>query len=299
VARPHRHPRGEQQWRCRSRRGRRTAPGPCSAAKPATAGAFGPHRAGPARPLSGTFLCRRSIRRCALWIVESPARSPQRRCSSVWSSASVRSGVASTSLRRSASWGSRTGRRCPPYRSGAALPVARTRCISLIAADGLTAKRRAASRIELPCSTARTIRSRRPMEIGAGMATSRLSQPILSNHRRPFHVIGIFSRSPPRQSLNRGGGMPRHLLGCMCRPIAVTAPSRRTTKVQEPPLVDNPQVRMRHALLRDAFGSYGDTRAGGRLQARRLQSAEVEAPCESARMSSEGSPSSGPIASTV
>ena len=35
-----------------------------------------------------------------------------------------------------------------------ALPVARTRCISLIAADALTAKRRAAARIELPPSTA-------------------------------------------------------------------------------------------------------------------------------------------------
>jgi hypothetical protein len=45
----------------------------------------------------------------------------------------------------------------------------RSRCISLIAADGLTAKRRAASRIELPCSTARTIRSRRSNDIGAGM----------------------------------------------------------------------------------------------------------------------------------
>jgi hypothetical protein len=61
--------------------------------------------------------------------------------------------------------------------------VARTRCISLIAADGLTAKRRAASRIELPRSTARTIRSRRSMEIGAGMTISHWSQPLLSNHR--------------------------------------------------------------------------------------------------------------------
>jgi hypothetical protein len=57
--------------------------------------------------------------------------------------------------------------------AGAALPVARTRCISLIAADGLTAKRRAASRINLSRSTARTICSRRSMEIGAGMAISR------------------------------------------------------------------------------------------------------------------------------
>jgi hypothetical protein len=47
-------------------------------------------------------------------------------------------------------------------RIGAAHPVMRTRCISLIAADGLTAKRRAVSRIELPLSTAPTIRSRDP-----------------------------------------------------------------------------------------------------------------------------------------
>jgi len=39
----------------------------------------------------------------------------------------------------------------------------------LIAADALTAKRRAAARIELPASTAATIRSRRSNDIGAGM----------------------------------------------------------------------------------------------------------------------------------
>jgi hypothetical protein len=44
-------------------------------------------------------------------------------------------------------------------RAGAGLPVARTRCISLIAADGLTANRRAAWRIELPPSTTATIRA--------------------------------------------------------------------------------------------------------------------------------------------
>jgi hypothetical protein len=46
--------------------------------------------------------------------------------------------------------------------------VARTRCISLIAAEGLMAKRRAAARIELPRSTAHTLLSRRSIEIGAG-----------------------------------------------------------------------------------------------------------------------------------
>jgi hypothetical protein len=45
--------------------------------------------------------------------------------------------------------------------------------MSLIAADGLTAKRRAAARIELPSSTARTILCLRSREMGAGMSTSR------------------------------------------------------------------------------------------------------------------------------
>ena len=87
----------------------------------------------------------------------------------VCSSASVMSGLVATSRRRPASCGASSGRRWPPKRAGAALPVVRTRCISLIAADGLTAKRRAASRIEPPRSTARTIRSRRSNDIGAGM----------------------------------------------------------------------------------------------------------------------------------
>jgi hypothetical protein len=44
----------------------------------------------------------------------------------------------------------------------------------LIVLEGLTANRRAAARIELPPSTARTMRCRRSMESGAGMTTSRL-----------------------------------------------------------------------------------------------------------------------------
>jgi hypothetical protein len=62
-------------------------------------------------------------------------------------------------------------------RGRAALPVVRTRRISLIAVDELTARRRAASQIGLPRSTARTIRSRRSKETGAGMT---------SNHGRRF-----------------------------------------------------------------------------------------------------------------
>src|SRR3954467_5483704 len=41
--------------------------------------------------------------------------------------------------------------------AGAKLPVWRTRCISLMAAEALTAKRRAACRIALPPSTTRPI----------------------------------------------------------------------------------------------------------------------------------------------
>jgi hypothetical protein len=61
------------------------------------------------------------------------------------------------------------GRRCPPKRAGAGLPISRTRRTSLTAADGLTSKRSAACRIVLPFSTARTIRPRRSWDNGAGM----------------------------------------------------------------------------------------------------------------------------------
>jgi hypothetical protein len=68
--------------------------------------------------------------------------------------------------------------------------------MSLIAAEGLTAKRRAAARIELPRSTVRTIRRRKSEAIGAGMATSRLSQPILSNHAFLFYAVGMCPSTP-------------------------------------------------------------------------------------------------------
>ena len=57
--------------------------------------------------------------------------------------------------------GVRFENRWPPMRAGAMLPVSRTRRISLTAAEGLTSYRAAARRIELPPSTARTIRRRR------------------------------------------------------------------------------------------------------------------------------------------
>jgi hypothetical protein len=55
---------------------------------------------------------------------------------------------------------------------GAMLPVARTRRSNVIAAEGLTANRRAAARAELPAATARTKRSRKSAESGAVITTS-------------------------------------------------------------------------------------------------------------------------------
>jgi hypothetical protein len=86
-----------------------------------------------------------------------------------------------------ASYGLSRGRRCPPYRAGAALPVVRTRCISLIAADGLTANRRATARIELPRSTARAIRIRKSKDIGGGMS------PLLARLNRYCRITGTDS----------------------------------------------------------------------------------------------------------
>ncbi len=77
-----------------------------------------------------------------------------------------------TMARRTSACASRRGRREPPILAGAVLPVRRTRCISLMAAEALTAKRRAACRMELPLSTARTIRSRRSRDNGAVLVNS-------------------------------------------------------------------------------------------------------------------------------
>ena len=60
------------------------------------------------------------------------------------------------------------------------LPVARTRRISVIAAEGLPANRRAAARAELPASTARTKRSRKSADKGAVILASSLLLKLLS-----------------------------------------------------------------------------------------------------------------------
>jgi hypothetical protein len=49
-------------------------------------------------------------------------------------------------------------------RSASVIFARHARCSSLIGADGLTVTRRAAALIELPRSTARTIRRRTPLE---------------------------------------------------------------------------------------------------------------------------------------
>jgi hypothetical protein len=82
--------------------------------------------------------------------------------------------------------GSRMGRRWPPIFAGAVLPVWRTRCISLMAAEALTAKRRAACRIVLPPSTACAIRSRRSWDKGAVMINSTALAPM---NRESDHLI--------------------------------------------------------------------------------------------------------------
>ena len=86
------------------------------------------------------------------------------------------------------------GTTVPPKRAGAQEPLSRTRRIRLIAADGLTSKRKAACRIELPPSTARTIRSRRSWDKGAGIIASRLILTPFLNQTRRFHASAIRSR---------------------------------------------------------------------------------------------------------
>ena len=93
-----------------------------------------------------------------------------------------------TMARRTSACASRSGRRAPPILAGAVRPVRRTRCISLMAADALTAKRRAACRIELPPSTARTIRSRKSWDKGAVMINSTALTPSTLGIRTPDSV---------------------------------------------------------------------------------------------------------------
>ena len=105
-------------------------------------------------------------------MVESAFTTMSRAASAALISRRVIPALLDTMPRSSSACFSSRGRREPPIFAGAGLPVWRTRCISLMAAEALTAKRRAACRIVLPSSTARTIRSRRSWDKGAVMINS-------------------------------------------------------------------------------------------------------------------------------
>src|SRR5918912_1397193 len=132
------------------------------------------------------FLCDRPSRYSISAIVESAFTSMPRPDSAALISRNVIRGWLDTIARNASAWGSSRGRRSPPIFAGRVLPVRCTRCSSLIAADGLTAKRFAAFRIELPCATARTIRSRRSRDNGAVMANSTNPMVSTSNQNPRF-----------------------------------------------------------------------------------------------------------------
>ena len=105
-------------------------------------------------------------------MVDSAFTAIPRACRAPRISVSVIPGLLVAIARSVSACGSRIGRRWPPIFAGAGLPVWRTRSISLMAAEALTAKRRPACRIVLPSSTACTIRSRRSWDNGAVITNS-------------------------------------------------------------------------------------------------------------------------------
>src|SRR3954451_19182441 len=141
-------------------------PHPPAAAVP---GHVGPILLGRSQAL---FLCDRSSRCSMAAMVDSAFTTMPRTASAALISRSVIPAWLDTMARSSSACFSSRGRREPPIFAGAELRVWRTRCISLMAAEALTAKRRAACRIVLPPSTARTIRSRRSWDKGAVMISS-------------------------------------------------------------------------------------------------------------------------------
>src|SRR3954451_16211421 len=118
------------------------------------------------------FLCDRPSRWSMSAMVDSAFTAIPRASSVALISRSVIPALLDAMARRASACASRRGRREPPIFAGAVLPVRRTRCINLMAAEALTAKRRAACRIGLPPSTACTIRSRRSWDKGAVMTSS-------------------------------------------------------------------------------------------------------------------------------
>src|SRR3954452_9777171 len=118
------------------------------------------------------FLCDKPSRWSMSAMVDSAVTTMPRACRASRISLSVIPAWLDTIARSSSACFSSRGRREPPIWAGAKLPVWRTRCISLMAAEALTAKRRAACRIVLPSSTVRTIRSWRSWDKGAVMINS-------------------------------------------------------------------------------------------------------------------------------
>ena len=110
-------------------------------------------------------------------MVDSAFTTMPRACRASRISLSVIPGLLVAIARNVSACGSRIGRRWPPIFAGAVRPVWRTRCISLIAADGLTANRSAAARAELPTPTACAIRSRKSCDNGAVMPGLSQRQP--------------------------------------------------------------------------------------------------------------------------
>src|SRR3954462_11776905 len=130
-------------------------------------------------------------------MVESALTAMPRACRASRISFSVIPGLLVAIVRSVAACGSRIGRRWPPILAGAVLPVGRTRCTSLIAADALTANRSAAARAELPASTACAICSRKSCDIGAVM-------PGLSQRQPPTPGIRTFDSVQARTAIVGG-----------------------------------------------------------------------------------------------
>src|SRR5262249_32622097 len=115
-------------------------------------------------------------------------------------SSNVASGRSASKARTRASWAASANAFLPPIGAGATLPVRSQRCTSLIVQLTLTANCSAASRRELPPSTASTIRSRRSNDSGRGIHAgllnptrqleSRFAPPV--NPSR-FHYLGTCS----------------------------------------------------------------------------------------------------------
>lgn len=162
--------------RRRSRRGTRTRPGPCDAATPASAGDARRRPAGPARLPSAPFLVREA---------EPAQRRPDRRQRAGLKAALDRripdlsQGDALAAGRQLAQQLLVPGEQrlaVPPILAGSVLPVSRTRRTSLIAAEAPTSKRAAAAPAELPASTARASRLRKPCAKGAVVTAPRLNR---------------------------------------------------------------------------------------------------------------------------